>query len=127
MSRTTSRESGTDQFGSHTSSVGGDTLHFDPFAGHHTHGLNTIQDPQLPGTIGMNEVDFNALPYATLIFYALLDAPEHRMVLKDIYEWFERNTDKARDPNNRGWQNSIRHNLSMNGVCSNIKVIVLVR
>ena len=55
-------------------------------------------------------------PYATLIYRALMSTPGHRMVLKEIYEWFERNTDKAKDPKSRGWQNSIRHNLSMNGV-----------
>ena len=55
-------------------------------------------------------------PYAKLIYRALMDAPEHQMVLKDIYEWIARNTDKARDPAFKGWQNSVRHNLSMNGV-----------
>ncbi|KAL9011371.1 MAG: hypothetical protein Q9173_003780 [Seirophora scorigena] len=53
-------------------------------------------------------------PYAQLIFRALKSAPGHRMVLKDIYRWFERNTDKA-SKSSKGWQNSIRHNLSMNG------------
>ncbi len=57
-------------------------------------------------------------PYAKLIYRALMEAPEHQMVLKDIYEWIAQNTDKARDPAFKGWQNSVRHNLSMNGVCS---------
>ena len=56
-------------------------------------------------------------PYAKLIYRALMDAPGHQMVLKDIYEWIAQNTDKARDPAFKGWQNSVRHNLSMNGVC----------
>lgn len=60
--------------------------------------------------------DLNSEPYATLIYRALKSAPGHRMVLKEIYEWFERNTDKAKDTTSKGWQNSIRHNLSMNGV-----------
>lgn len=55
-------------------------------------------------------------PYAKLIYRALMDAPGHQMVLKDIYDWIARNTDKARDPAFKGWQNSVRHNLSMNGV-----------
>lgn len=54
-------------------------------------------------------------PYAQLIFRALKSAPGHRMVLKDIYQWFEKYTNKATG-NSKGWQNSIRHNLSMNGV-----------
>jgi len=55
-------------------------------------------------------------PYAQLIYRALLGAPEHTMILRDIYTWFETNTDKAQDKGTKGWQNSIRHNLSMNGV-----------
>lgn len=58
----------------------------------------------------------NSEPYAQLIFRALKSAPGYRMVLKDIYDWFERNTDKAKNGTGKGWQNSIRHNLSMNGV-----------
>ena len=46
-----------------------------------------------------------------------MSAPGNKMVLKEIYEWFENHTDKAKDPKSKGWQNSIRHNLSMNGVC----------
>lgn len=56
-------------------------------------------------------------PYAQLIYRALKSVAGHAMVLKEIYEWFEQNTDKAKDPSSKGWQNSIRHNLSMNGVC----------
>jgi hypothetical protein len=55
-------------------------------------------------------------PYAQLIYRALLDAPDHTMVLRDIYDWFRRHTDKATHSETKGWQNSIRHNLSMNGV-----------
>ncbi|PVH98833.1 winged helix DNA-binding domain-containing protein, partial [Periconia macrospinosa] len=54
-------------------------------------------------------------PYAQLIYRALMEVPGHGMILREIYEWFERNTDKAADKNATGWQNSIRHNLSMNG------------
>lgn len=57
-------------------------------------------------------------PYAKLIYQALMDAPEHRLVLRDIYAWIAQNTDKAKNPINKGWQNSVRHNLSMNGVTS---------
>ena len=60
----------------------------------------------------------NSEPYAQLIFRALKSAPGHKMVLKEIYEWFAKNTDKAKTSSSKGWQNSIRHNLSMNGVRS---------
>ena len=59
-------------------------------------------------------------PYAKLIYQCLKEAPERTMVLKDIYKWFELNTDKSCNqqgqPQGKGWQNSIRHNLSMNAV-----------
>ncbi|KAL8692558.1 MAG: hypothetical protein Q9218_002451 [Villophora microphyllina] len=67
--------------------------------------------------IDEDETDDNNIdsePYAQLIGRALKSAPEHKMVLKDIYRWFEKNTNKARS-GSKGWQNSIRHNLSMNG------------
>ena len=54
--------------------------------------------------------------YANLIYQALMEAPGHKMILRDIYAWFAQNTDKAKDPSSKGWQNSIRHNLSMNDV-----------
>ena len=59
-------------------------------------------------------------PYARLIFEALLHAPGHRMMLRDIYGWFEQNTNKPRESGSNGWQNSIRHNLSMNRVCQRL-------
>lgn len=55
-------------------------------------------------------------PYARLIWRALMSAPGNRMVLREIYEWFEKNTNKAKNSDSKGWQNSIRHNLSMNAV-----------
>ena len=45
-----------------------------------------------------------------------MSAPGHKMVLKEIYEWFEKNTNKSKNSDSKGWQNSIRHNLSMNAV-----------
>jgi hypothetical protein len=55
-------------------------------------------------------------PYAQLIYQALLQADGHTMILRDIYDWFIKYTDKAAASETKGWQNSIRHNLSMNGV-----------
>ncbi|KAM0253504.1 hypothetical protein ACHAP5_000533 [Fusarium lateritium] len=62
-------------------------------------------------------------PYAKLLYRALMSAPEHAMTLQEIYQWFRENTDKDAKKENtpkrpgknaEGWQNSIRHNLSMN-------------
>ena len=55
-------------------------------------------------------------PYARLIYEALMQAPGHSMMLRDIYEWFRHNTTKPQESGTNGWQNSIRHNLSMNKV-----------
>jgi hypothetical protein len=54
-------------------------------------------------------------PYARLIFRAFMSRERHAMTLQEIYQWFRENTDKAKTEN-KGWQNSIRHNLSMNAV-----------
>ncbi|MCJ1389025.1 hypothetical protein MMC18_001878 [Xylographa bjoerkii] len=62
-------------------------------------------------------------PYAQLIYRALKSVPNHRMVLKEIYEWFEKNTDKAKNNSSKGWQNSIRHNLSMNGAFTKVDLL----
>lgn len=54
-------------------------------------------------------------PYAQLIYRAFMSRPNKSMTLQEIYQWFRENTDKAKSTG-KGWQNSIRHNLSMNGV-----------
>ena len=68
---------------------------------------------QAQAVVGRIEQGYKNEPYAKLIFLALRSAPEHKMALKDIYSWFESFTDKTQ-PGSKGWQNSIRHNLSMN-------------
>lgn len=68
---------------------------------------------QIHGRDGVFDKD---QPYAQLIYKALKEADGHTMILRDIYDWFKKNTDKATASQSKGWQNSIRHNLSMNGV-----------
>jgi Forkhead domain len=75
--------------------------------------------PDSPNLPRCDEDDDDSLcdkPYARLIFDALMQAPGHRMMLREIYEWFQRNTTKPKESGTSGWQNSIRHNLSMNQV-----------
>ncbi|KAI0729241.1 hypothetical protein C8Q72DRAFT_778396, partial [Fomitopsis betulina] len=54
-------------------------------------------------------------PYPTLVKAAILSSPKGRLTLQEIYQalmdrfsWFK---DNAKD---KAWQNSIRHNLSLN-------------
>lgn len=54
--------------------------------------------------------------YARLLFDCLMEAPNHRLPLADIYEWVLARSTKAQSSKGKGWQNSIRHNLSMNKV-----------
>lgn len=54
--------------------------------------------------------------YAQLLHKCLKEAPQHTLSLRELYDWVSQHSQKAKDPNNRGWQNSVRHNLSMNAV-----------
>lgn len=65
-------------------------------------------------------------PYSTLIYQALFSAPGMKLPLQGIYSWFEKNTTKGKDQNSKGWQNSIRHNLSMNAVSIHEQYLVHV-
>ena len=55
------------------------------------------------------------VPYARYIWIALMGVEGHTLRLAEIYQWFRDNTTKW-SPVHTGWQNSIRHNLSMNAV-----------
>ncbi|KAH0543588.1 hypothetical protein FGG08_002149 [Glutinoglossum americanum] len=60
-------------------------------------------------------------PYAQLIYKALMSTPEHKMVLNEIYDWFRNTFEKFNKAKGKGWQNSIRHNLSMNGAFTKVE------
>ncbi|KAF2787409.1 hypothetical protein K505DRAFT_421799 [Melanomma pulvis-pyrius CBS 109.77] len=92
-----------------------------PYGSNTTRSSTPNDDPPMPPQDLKNECcgEENPIdkeqPYAQLIYRALLEKPGHTMILREIYNWFMENTDKAADKETKGWQNSIRHNLSMNG------------
>ena len=51
--------------------------------------------------------------YSTLIGQAILSVPEEKMPLSSIYDWIKKHFSYYRHMDG-GWQNSIRHNLSLN-------------
>ncbi|CEP06992.1 hypothetical protein [Parasitella parasitica] len=51
--------------------------------------------------------------YATLIAHAILSSKDGRLTLNDIYQWISQKY-PVFSMGNGGWQNSIRHNLSLN-------------
>lgn len=51
--------------------------------------------------------------YATLIAHAILSSKDGRLTLSDIYKWISEHYPYY-VPGQHGWQNSIRHNLSLN-------------
>nr|OQO24071.1 hypothetical protein B0A51_09624 [Rachicladosporium sp. CCFEE 5018] len=52
--------------------------------------------------------------YAQLLYRCLRDAPSHTLSLRELYKWVQAHSQKDKDSNSKGWQNSVRHNLSMN-------------
>ncbi|KAI8339380.1 fork head domain-containing protein, partial [Chlamydoabsidia padenii] len=51
--------------------------------------------------------------YATLIAHAILSSEDRKLTLGDIYQWITQHY-PFYTMNEHGWQNSIRHNLSLN-------------
>ncbi|KAK1827910.1 forkhead protein sep1 [Podospora conica] len=51
--------------------------------------------------------------YATLIGMAIMRSAQRRLTLAQIYKWIS-DTFRFYNPTDAGWQNSIRHNLSLN-------------
>ena len=79
------------------------------------YGCTTLMD-DAAGNDGDDEADGADPCYAQLLYRCLKETPDHTMSLKELYDWIAQHSQKAKDPKSRGWQNSVRHNLSMNAV-----------
>ncbi|KAJ4307345.1 hypothetical protein N0V88_000728 [Collariella sp. IMI 366227] len=71
------------------------------------------RSPRKSPSAGAQVANKSEEPYAKLIYRALLSASHRAMTLQEIYQWFRENTSKGKD-DSKGWQSSIRHNLSLN-------------
>ncbi|RKP37964.1 fork head domain-containing protein, partial [Dimargaris cristalligena] len=52
--------------------------------------------------------------YSALIAQAIIMAPEKRLTLREVYQWISENHPYLSYSSDTGWQNTIRHNLSLN-------------
>ncbi|OAA62166.1 forkhead domain-containing protein [Cordyceps fumosorosea ARSEF 2679] len=86
----------------------------EPTSHHDYSGVMPTPPSDYPCTSDVSKAksDINSLPYSQLLYRAFMSSNTRKLSLRQIYQWFEDNTNKA--VNNKGWQNSIRHNLSMN-------------
>lgn len=100
-------------------------LEYDSTPDTNAYGRRQWTDSPMPdepdGLAGSGETDDsleNSDPcYAELLRQALMEKKDdHTMLLKDLYEWVRTHSSKAQESGNKGWQNSVRHNLSMNAV-----------